>query len=227
MTVELCTSPCPFRRTMPIDDIPSRIEHTVLGPETTPGEVIDELDAAIEYGMAARVPPCYLSLANSYAPGIELTTVVGYPDGQHAPAVKAAEAERASADGADELDVVCNLGRLRASEDDGVAEDLAEVVAATARPVNAIVPVSRLRDAELDRLCRLAVDAGVDTLKLLAGDDGGPSAETVASLGRYLPVTAGGVDSWETARSLLEAGATRIGTARGDVIVEEYRRSKA
>jgi len=65
------------------DAVTGRIEHTVLGLETTPDDVIAVLDAAIEYGMRACVPPCYLDLADGYAPTVPLATVVGFPHGQH------------------------------------------------------------------------------------------------------------------------------------------------
>lgn len=212
---------------MPYEDVPSRIEHAAVGPETTPEDVISVLDDAIEYGMAARVPPCYVSLADSYAPGVRLTTAVGFPHGQNVPSVKAAEAERAQADGADELAVVANVGRLKATEDQGVGEDLAEVIAATALPVTVIVEAPLLSENELDRIAQLAAEAGADFLETATGfADGGATVADVEHLARFLPVTAsGGVDSWDRAEAMFEAGAARLCSTAGDGIVEEYRRS--
>jgi len=209
------------------DDVPARIEHTVLGPETTPSDVIAVLDDAIEYGMAACVPPCYVSQASAYAPGVRLATVIGFPHGQHTSSIKAAEAEQASADGADELDVVCNVGRLRAGEDEAVREDVAEVVAATSLPVKVIVEAPLLTDGELDRVGQLVAEADADFLKTATGfSDGGATVADVERLSRYLPVKAsGGIGSWERALAMFEAGAERIGASSGDTIVEEYRRS--
>ncbi|WP_136690020.1 deoxyribose-phosphate aldolase [Halorhabdus amylolytica] len=214
---------------MPYDDVPSRIEHTVLGPETTPEDVIAVLDVAIQYGTGARVPPCYVSLADSYAPGVRLATVIGFPHGQHDPSMKAAEAERAGADGADELEVVPNVGRLKAEEDDGVGEDIAEVIAATSLPVTVTVEAPLLSDGEVDRIAKLAADAGAEYLGTVTGFNGGETTpENVKQISRYLPVKASGdVDSWEQAKAMFDAGASRIGTSSGDGIVEEYRHSRS
>ncbi|WEL17755.1 MULTISPECIES: deoxyribose-phosphate aldolase [unclassified Halorhabdus] len=210
------------------EDVPARIEHTVLGPETTPAAVIDVLDDAIEYGMAACVPPCYVAQAGTYAPEVRLATVVGFPHGQHASSVKAAEAAQAGDDGADELDMVCNIGQLKAGEDELVRTDIAEVVAATSLPVKVIVEAPLLTDAELDRVGQLTAEAGADFLKTSTGFNGGATVADVERLSRYLPVKAsGGIGSWEKAKAMFEAGAERIGASRGATIVDEYRQSES
>ncbi|WP_101294395.1 2-deoxyribose-5-phosphate aldolase [Halegenticoccus soli] len=94
----------------------ARIDHTVLGPETTPADVERVLDEAAAYGMNACVPPCYVAEAAAHAPDVTLATVVGFPHGQHSTAAKRAEAVDAWENGADELDVVINVGRLKAGE---------------------------------------------------------------------------------------------------------------
>ena len=210
---------------MSYDDLPSRIEHTVLGSETTPQDVITALDSAIEYGMDACVPPCYVPLADSYAPGVQLATVIGYPNGQHRPSIKAAEAEQAQADGADELAVVCNVGRLKAGEDDGVGEDLAEVIAATSLPVSVIVEARLLTEGERDRIAQLAADVGAHQLVTSTTfEPGKPAVDTIEQLADYLPVkVTGAISSWEDARPLLDAGGVRIGTPHGEEIIEDYR----
>ncbi|MFB6202840.1 MAG: deoxyribose-phosphate aldolase [Halorhabdus sp.] len=211
------------------EDVPSRIEHRVLGPMTTPADVIEVLDTSIQYGTAACVPPCYVSLAESYAPGVRLVTVIGFPHGQHDPSVKAAEAERAQRDGADALEVVCNAGRLRAGEDDGVRDDLAEVVAATSLPVDVLVHAPLLADDERDHIAQIAADVGAESLTTatgLSGDE--PTVEHVRQLARYLPVKATGpVQSWDTAKLLFEAGAAWIGTTAADGILDAYYEENA
>ena len=117
----------------------AKIDHTVLGPETTLADVHEVLDAASEYGMNACIPPCYVPEAVEYAPDVTVATVVGFPHGQHATEIKREEAAQAWKAGADEVDVVLNVGRLQAGEDDAVEHDIAEVVAGVPIPVKVII----------------------------------------------------------------------------------------
>lgn len=205
-----------------MDDIADRIEHTVLGPRTTWTAVADTLDAALRHGMRACVPPCYVERACEYAPTVDVTTVVGFPQGQHATEVKCREATGAWNDGAAELDVVANLGLLG---EDAFEADIAEVVAGVPVPVKVIVESHLLSESELRTACGAVEAAGADYLKTSTGfSDGGATVEDVAVMSEYLPIKAsGGVDSWTTAERLFEAGATRIGASSGDTIVREYR----
>jgi len=199
----------------------AHIDHTVLGPETTLGDVKRVLDEALEHGMNACIPPCYVAEAADYAPGVTLATVVGFPHGQHATAVKEAEAERAWDDGADELDVVINVGRLRAGEDDAVREELEAIVATVPLPVKVIIETALLDDEEKHRACEAARNAGADMVKTSTGfADGGATVADVELMSEYLPVKAsGGVGSYEEARAMLDAGAERIGASSGVELV--------
>ncbi len=237
-------------------DLAASIDHTVLGPETTVEDVRRVLDEASEYGMNACIPPCYVEEATEYArpaadaaspghasghaPDVTLATVVGFPHGQHAPAVKRNEAVQAWEDGADELDVVINVGRLRAGEDgaataaspervsgpadDAVRDELAELVAAVPIPVKVIIETALLSEDEKHRACELAAEAGADMVKTSTGfADGGAKVEDVELMSEYLPVKAsGGVGSWAKARRMFDAGAERIGASSGVEIVEDF-----
>jgi len=207
-----------------MDDVPDRIEHTVLGPTTTPDAVLACLDTALEYGMRACVPPWAVGQAAEYA-DVGLATVVDFPHGQGDTDAVVAAAQHAWESGADELDVVCNLGCLKAGEDDAVREHLSEVVAAVPVPVKIIVEAPLLTDEELHRVGALAVDADAAYLKTATGfAEGGATAEDVALLSQYLPVKAsGGIESWADAETMFEAGADRIGASSGDAIVEAWR----
>jgi deoxyribose-phosphate aldolase len=208
-----------------MEDPLSRVEHTVLGPETAPADVRRVLEEAVEYGLRACVPPSYVSLAAEHAPGVELATVVGFPHGTHATETKVREAERANAEGADELDTVLRIGRLRAGDDVVVARDVEAVVDATPLPTKVIVEAPLLSEAEKRRAGRLVADAGADFLKTATGfAGGGATVADVELLSAYLPVKAsGGVGSWATARAMFDAGATRIGASSGAAIAREYR----
>ena len=207
-----------------MDDVPSRIEHTVLGPTTTWDDVAAVLDDALREGMRACIPPCYVGEASEYA-NVDLVTVIGFPHGQHTTEAKCAEATDAWDASADELDVVANVGRLKTGDDEAFQADIAEVVAAVPVPVKVIVEAPLLDDKELRRACRAAADADAAFVKTATGfSEGGATVGDVAVMSEYLPVKAsGGVGSWEKARAMFEAGAERIGASSGDVIVREYR----
>ena len=212
-----------------MNDVPARIEHTVLGPTTTWPDVAALLDTALRDGMRACIPPCYVDRGTDYAPDVDVATVIGFPHGQHTTGTKCHEAREAWNAGADELDMVANVGALKSGDDDTVTDDIAEVVAAVPVPVKVIVEAPLLDESELRRACQAAVDADADFVKTATGfSEGGATVEDVAVMSEYLPVKAsGGVGSWAQAKAMFEAGAERIGASSGDVIVEEYRESEA
>lgn len=203
-------------------DLAPLIDHTVLGPETTPADVRQVLDDADEYGMNACIPPYALEGAADYAPDVTLVTVVGFPHGQNARAVKRREGVLAWKAGADELDVVVNVGRLNAGEDDVVRAELAELVAAVPIPVKVIVETALLTDDGIDRACEAAVAADAAMVKTSTGfADGGATVGDVERMSDYLPVKAsGGIGSYDEAVAMLEAGAERIGASSGVEILE-------
>lgn len=206
-----------------MEDIPSRIEHTVLGPKTAWSTVRQLLDEAEEYGMRACVPPCYVAEATEYAPDTEISTVIGFPHGQHTVSTKCAEATEAWKADASEIDIVPNLGR--ADEDiEAFRSEVAELVAAVPIPVKVILETSLHDEETLGSLSRAAADAGADFLKTATGfADGGATVADVAVMAEFAPVKAsGGVGSWAFAEELFEAGAERIGASSGDVIAAEY-----
>ena len=210
-----------------MDDLPGRIEHTVLGPTTTWAAVTEVLDEAVEYGMRACIPPCYLERATAYAPEVPVTTVIGFPHGHHETELKCDEAEQAYAAGAAELDMVANVGWLLSDDPEAVQTDIAEVVAAAPVPVKVIVEAPLLSETELRSICERAQAADADFLKTATGfSEGGATVEDVAVMSEYLPVKAsGGVGSWAFAERLFAAGAERIGASSGVTIVQEYERA--
>jgi deoxyribose-phosphate aldolase len=201
--------------------VAASIDHTVLGPETTPEDVERVLDEATEHGMNACIPPCYLGIADES--DVTVATVIGFPHGQHAPAAKREEAVAAWEAGADELDVVINIGRLRAGETERVTEELADVVAAVPIPVKVIIEAPLLSDDEKRRACECAVDADADFVKTATGFSGGATVEDVSLMSEFLPVKAsGGIGSYEKAAEMFAAGAERIGASSGVALVEGF-----
>ena len=197
------------------------VDHTALGPETTPADARRVVAEAEEYGTNACIPPCYVAEVDDA--DVTVVTVVGFPHGQHAPEVKHEEAVAAWQAGADELDVVVNVGRLKAGEDDIVAAELSELVAAVPTPVKVIVEAPLLTDAEKRRAAEAAAEADADFLKTGTGFSGPATAADVELLAEYLPVKAsGGIGTYAEARSMLAAGAERIGASAGVELVEGF-----
>jgi deoxyribose-phosphate aldolase len=202
----------------------ARIDHTVLGPTTTPADVRATVAEAAEYGMNACVPPCYVDVATGAGPEVDVVTVVGFPHGTHESAVKREEAVAAWQAGAAELDVVAAVGRLLAGEDGAVRRDIEEVVAAVPVPVKVIVEATLLGEDQLRRACEAVRAAGADYVKTSTGfAGGGAELDDVRVMAEYLPVKAsGGIGSYDAAAAMLEAGAERIGASAGVDLVEGF-----
>ncbi len=207
-----------------LDTFSKRIDHTVLGPTTTPDDVRDLMTEAAEHGTNACVPPRYVETAAATAPEVTVATVVGFPHGHHEPGVTTHETEVAVERGADELDVVIAVGELLAGNHETVRADLSAVVDATDQPVKAIIETALLSDEQKRAACEIASDAGAAFVKTSTGfADGGAQIADVELMSEYLPVKAsGGIGSYEKARAMIEAGADRIGASSGVEIVRGH-----
>ncbi len=208
------------------------IDHTLLKPEATPDEIKQLCLEAVRHSFkAVCINPGYVRLAASELDGTGtlLATVIGFPLGATTSEAKAAEAAEAVANGADELDMVINLGRLKAGDHEYVANDIAQVVkAGGGRPVKVIIETALLTAEEKVAACRLAVGAGAVFVKTSTGfSRGGATIEDVRLMrqcvGDNIGVKAsGGIRDLATLRAMVAAGATRIGTSSGLKIVSEY-----
>ena len=199
-----------------------RIDHTVLGPETTPEDVDRVVEAAVDHGMNVCIPPCYVeATAEKAPPTLTIATVIGFPHGQDTPEAKREAAVDALQAGADELDVVLNVGRLIAGETDAVSEELAELVESVPVPVKVIIETALLTDEQKHAACQAAVEADAAMVKTSTGfADGGATVADVELMSEYLPVKAsGGIGEYETAMAMIEAGAERIGASSGSAIL--------
>ena len=207
------------------------IDHTILKANATRAQVEKLCDEAAEHEFASVcvnscwVPLCAERLAGT---GVNVCTVIGFPLGAMSTAGKAAEAAAAVADGADELDMVINVGWLVAGEDDLVRDDIAAVVAAAkGRCVKVIIETCLLDDEQKVRACGLSVEAGATFVKTSTGfSTGGATvhdvelmAKTVA--GHCKVKASGGVHNATEAQAMIDAGADRIGTSSGIAIVSE------
>jgi deoxyribose-phosphate aldolase len=209
-------------------DLAALIDHTLLRPEATPDEVAALCAEAVELGVAAVcVSPSMLPVPD--VGRLAVAAVVGFPSGAHQPTVKADEAEAAVDAGATEIDVVANLGLVKAGAWQQVVDDLAAVRAAAPAPVvlKVIVESAILTDAELVAACRAAVDAGADLVKTSTGfhPAGGATLAAVAAMraavGPTIGVKAsGGIRDAATALAMVDAGATRLGCSATRAILD-------
>ena len=205
------------------------IDHTILKPETTQEQVEKILSEAKEYDFASVcVNPTWVSLAAESLKDsdVKVCTVIGFPLGANTSAVKAFETEDAIANGADEIDMVINVGALKAGNDALVLDDIKAVVDASGdKLVKVIIETCLLTDDEKVRACQLSKEAGADYVKTSTGfSSGGATVADVAlmrkTVGPDMGVKAsGGARSYEDAIAFIEAGASRIGASSGVAIM--------
>jgi deoxyribose-phosphate aldolase len=206
------------------------IDHTLLVPEATAADVVALCEEATDLGVAAVcVSPSHLPITEGLGVGIDIATVIGFPSGAHQPAVKAHEAEVAVDAGATELDMVVNLGLLRAGAWLSVGDDIAAVRASAPSHVllKVILETAALTDAEVVEACRTAESSGADYVKTSTGfhPAGGASVEAVALMastvgGRLGIKASGGIRDAATALAMVDAGATRLGCSASRAILD-------
>lgn len=206
------------------------MDHTLLKQDATREAILKLIEEAKKYRFySVCVNPFWVSLA---AKELETTptavcTVIGFPLGANATAVKAYETKVAIADGADEVDMVINVGALKAGEDDLVRADIAAVVeeAKDRALVKVILETCLLTDEEIIRASRLAKEAGADFVKTSTGfSTGGATLDAVRlmreTVGSEMGVKAsGGIHNEAAALAMVEAGANRLGTSASIAII--------
>jgi len=209
------------------------IDHTLLKPEATPKDIERICDEAKIHGFySVCVNTHFVPLVASRIEdsGIKTCSIAGFPLGAVDTRVKSFEAERAVAAGADEIDMVMNIGALKSGDEGLVRDDIAAVVKASgAALVKVIIEAALLEDDEKIRACRLAVEAGARFVKTSTGfGPPGANARDVGIMRRAVGPDFGvkasaGIRTAAFALGLVEAGANRIGTSAGVKIMEEWR----
>ncbi|MGW0158284.1 deoxyribose-phosphate aldolase [Mycobacterium sp. NPDC003323] len=205
-----------------VADIAAMIDHTLLKPEATAADVAALVAEAAELGTySVCVSPSMLPI--TVPDNLKVAVVCGFPSGKHTSAVKAAEAAEAIGNGADEIDMVIDVGAAKAGDFDAVHADITAVRAAAPAPavLKVIIESAALTDDEIVGVCRAAVGAGADFVKTSTGfhPSGGADVHAVALMHRTvapagLQVKAsGGVRTLEQAREMIAAGATRLGVS--------------
>ncbi|MDO5662601.1 MAG: deoxyribose-phosphate aldolase [Brachybacterium sp.] len=207
-------------------DLAPLIDHTLLKPEATRADVDALVAEAEELGVySVCVSPSMLPVQTS----VKVATVCGFPSGQHASEVKAAEAKDSAAKGADEVDMVINIGLAKAGEWDALEADIRAVREAAPAPVvlKVIIESATLTDEQIVAACRATESADADFVKTSTGfhPTGGASEHAVRlmreTVGDRLGVKAsGGIRSREAAELMVAAGATRLGLSGSRAVLE-------
>jgi deoxyribose-phosphate aldolase len=206
------------------------IDHTLLKPEATADDVaalIAEANALNTYSVC--VSPSMLPVTLPAGSALKVAAVTGFPSGKHTSAIKAAEAAGAVSDGADEIDMVIDVGAAKAHDFEAVQADISAVRSAAPAPtvLKVIIESAALTDEEIVAVCQAAVAAGADFVKTSTGfhPSGGASehavqlmAQTVA--GKLGVKASGGVRTLEDARRMVAAGATRLGVSGTRAMLE-------
>jgi deoxyribose-phosphate aldolase len=200
-------------------EVAGMIDHTLLKPEAAAEQVSETVAEALSLGAyAVCVSPSQLPLKGTGP--LKVAAVCGFPSGAHKAEVKAAEAARSVANGADEIDMVINLALATTGQFDAVQEEIAAVRTAVPTPVvlKVIIESAALTDAQIVGVCKAAEAAGADFVKTSTGfhPAGGASAHAVELMSKtvdgHLGVKAsGGIRSTETALEMIDVGATRLG----------------
>jgi len=226
--------------TLTQEKLAKTIDHSLLRPTVTDQDLREGCKLADKYHTATVcVKPYHVKLAFRLLgdSDVKVSTVIGFPHGGNLSKIKALEAEQAILDGAEELDMVINIGELKSKNFDFVREDIKAVVNVARKHKGVLVKVilenCYLTDEEKITACRLAEEAGADYVKTSTGfGTGGATVHDVElmyrTVGPRLGVkAAGGVRSLEAALDMIRAGATRIGATQTERIMESWIKSQA
>ncbi|MGN1368680.1 MAG: deoxyribose-phosphate aldolase [Aristaeellaceae bacterium] len=211
---------------MELNRILSAVDHTLLKPEATWAQIRTICDDAMAYGTATVcIPASYVARCRAYmqekGSKVGVCTVIGFPTGYSTTAVKVYEAADAVKNGANEVDMVINIGMLKDGRDDEVLAEINAVKAACmGHPLKVIIETCLLTQEEKIRMCRIVSESNADFIKTSTGfSNAGATFEDVELMAAYMAPdkqikAAGGISTLDDAQRFLELGATRLGTSR-------------
>ncbi len=208
---------------MDIREIIKKCDHTLLKQTAAWEDIKVVLDDAVKYGAAsACIPPSYVREAKDYVGDkLAVCTVIGFPNGYNTTETKVFETENAVGNGADEIDMVINVGRLKAGDRKYVSDEIKAVKAACGDKIlKVIIETCLLTEEEKILACDVVTEAGADYIKTSTGfSTGGATFEDVALLKKHVGKNvrvkaAGGISSVEDAEKFIDLGADRLGTSR-------------
>ena len=208
---------------MKLENILKIVDHTLLLQTSTWEEIKQICDDAMKYGTASVcIPPCYVKQASEYM-GDKMTvcTVIGFPNGNCTTATKVFETKDAIANGAKEIDMVINVGQLKAKNYDYVLNEIKEIKAACGDKIlKVIIETCLLTDEEKIKMCEIVTESGADFIKTSTGfSTAGATFDDVELFAKHVGKNvrikaAGGISSLADAEKFMELGATRLGTSR-------------
>ncbi len=208
---------------MKIQDILKTVDHTLLKQTATWEEIRNLCEEGMQYGTASVcIPPCFVKRAAAYLQGrLPVCTVIGFPNGYSTSASKVFEAREAVENGADEVDMVINLGLVKDKRDDLLLQEIRLVKEACGDKIlKVIVETCLLNEEEKIRMCRVVTESGADFIKTSTGfSSAGATFEDIRlfkeNVGKHVKIkAAGGISSLEDAERFLSLGADRLGTSR-------------
>lgn len=201
----------------------SMVDHTLLLQTSTWEEIRALCDDAIHYGTASVcIPPCFVQQAKEYVGDqMKICTVIGFPNGNHTTATKVFETIDAVNNGADEIDMVINVGMLRAKDYDYVLNEIREIKEACGEKIlKVIIETCLLTEEEKIKMCEIVTESGADFIKTSTGfSTGGATFDDIALFAEHVGEkvkikAAGGISSMEDAEKFIALGASRLGTSR-------------
>ena len=203
-------------------EILSKTDHTLLAPQATWEEVEALCKEALAYHTASVcISPCYVLPAKKAFPDLTVCTVIGFPSGAHTTACKVMETKDAIANGADEVDMVINVGFVKDGRFDAVLDEIRQVKAAAGfRILKVIIETCLLTEDEKIRLCDIVSRSGADFIKTSTGfSKGGATPEDIRLMRKYCAPglkikAAGGISTLADAEEFLKLGADRLGSSR-------------
>ena len=205
------------------EEILSRVDHTLLAQTATWDEIKALCDDAITYRTASVcIPPSFVKMAKSYVgERMKICTVIGFPNGYSTSEVKIFETQQALDDGADEIDMVINLGAVKEGKYDRVLQEIREIKSVCGGHIlKVIIETCFLTKEEKIHLCHVVTDSGADYIKTSTGvGGGGATFENVKLFAEHIGPgvkikAAGGIASMEDGEKFIELGASRLGTSR-------------
>ena len=208
---------------MDIKDILSKVDHTLLNPKATWEEIKNICDDGMKYSTASVcIPPSFVKRAQEYVGNrLKICTVIGFPNGYNTAEVKIFETENAIENGADEIDMVINLGDLMDKNYDNILSEITKIKSVCGeRVLKVIIETCLLSEEQKIKMCEIVTKSGADFIKTSTGfSTGGATFEDIELFAKYVGENvkikaAGGISSIADAEKFISLGADRLGTSR-------------
>lgn len=211
------------------EEILSKVDHTLLKQEARWEDIKDLCDDAIAYKTASVcIPPCYVKQAKEYVEEkMAICTVIGFPNGYNSSSVKVFETKECIKDGADEIDMVINIGKLKEKDYGYILEEINEIKkACDGKILKVIIETCLLTEEEKIKMCEIVSNSEADYIKTSTGfSTSGATLEDIELFAKHIKngkkiKAAGGIKNFEDAEKFIKTGAERLGTSRLVAIIK-------